>query len=51
MRILLFLIFCVAALWLADMWFFNGRYSNKTWQDAQYQVQKTADDIRKWIKF
>jgi hypothetical protein len=51
MRILLFFIFCVAALWLADMWFLKSRYSNQMWQDAQYQVQKTTDEIRKLIKF
>jgi hypothetical protein len=49
--ILLFFIFCVAALWLADMWFLKSRYSNQMWQDAQYQVQKTTDEIRKLIKF
>jgi hypothetical protein len=51
MRILLFFIFCVAALWLADIWFFKSRYSNQMRQDAQYQARKTADEIRSWIKF
>jgi hypothetical protein len=51
MRILLLFIFCVAALLLTDMWFFNSRYSNQMRQDAQYQVQGTADEIRSWIKF
>jgi ABC-type antimicrobial peptide transport system permease subunit len=51
MRILLFFIFCVAALLLVDMWFLKSRYRNQMWQDAQYQVQKTTYEIRKWIKF
>jgi hypothetical protein len=51
MRNLLLFIFCVAALWLADMWFFKSRYSNQMRQDAQYQVQRTTDEIRSWIKF
>jgi hypothetical protein len=51
MRILLFFIFCIAGLLLADMWFLKSRYSNQMWQVAQYQVQKTTDEIRKWIKF
>jgi hypothetical protein len=51
MRILLFIVICVVAIWLADVWFFKSRYSNQMWQDAQYEVQKTAYEIRRWIKF
>jgi hypothetical protein len=30
MRILLFIVFCVAALWLSDVLFFKSRYSKKS---------------------
>ena len=46
MRILLFIAFCVAALWLGDVLFFN-----EVWFEMNQEAQKINYDIRRWIKF
>ncbi len=51
MRILLYLIICVAVLLVGDMLFFKSRYSNQVWQDMQYEGRKFEYEIRRWIKF
>jgi hypothetical protein len=49
MRFLLFLIVCVAALWIGDMYFYHGRYRNELWRDVQLRVQKLDYDVRRAI--
>ena len=51
MRILLFIAFCVAALWLGDVLFLKSRYSNEVWFEMNQEAQKINYDIRRWIKF
>jgi hypothetical protein len=51
MRILLYLIICVAALLVGDMLFFKSRYSNQVWRDMQYEGRKFEYEIRRWIRF
>jgi lysylphosphatidylglycerol synthetase-like protein (DUF2156 family) len=51
MRILLFMVFCVAALWLGHVLFFKSRYSNEVWFEMNQEAQKINYDIRRWIKF
>jgi hypothetical protein len=51
MRILGFLAFCAAALWLADTTFYNGRYSNQVWQESNQQAQNANSEIRRWVRF
>jgi hypothetical protein len=50
-RILLFIVFCVAALWLGDVLFFKNRYGNEVWYELKQEAQKINCDIRWWIKF
>jgi hypothetical protein len=51
MRILLYLIICVAALLVGDMLFFKSRYSNQVWRDMQYEGRKFEYEIRRLIRF
>ncbi len=51
MRILLYLIICVAVLLVGDMLFFKSRYGNQVWRDMQYEGRKFEYEIRRWIKF
>jgi hypothetical protein len=51
MRILLFIVFCAAALWLGDVLFFKGQYSNEVWLEINQQVHKIEYEIRRWTKF
>jgi hypothetical protein len=51
MRFLLFIVFCAAALWLGDVLFFKGQYSNEVWRDLNQEAQKINYTIRRWVKF
>ena len=51
MRILGFLAFCTAALWLGDSMFYNGRYSNQVWQELSQQAQSANYEVRRWVRF
>jgi hypothetical protein len=51
MRILLFIAFCVAALWLSDVLFFKSRYSNEIWHELNQEAQKFNREMQRWIKF
>jgi lysylphosphatidylglycerol synthetase-like protein (DUF2156 family) len=51
MRILLFIVFCAAALWIGDVLFFKSRYSNEVWYEIGQQAQKINYEIRRWIRF
>ena len=41
MRILGFLVFCAAALWVADLMFYKGRYSNQVWLELNQASAKS----------
>jgi hypothetical protein len=49
MRFLLFLIVCIAVLWIGDMFFFHSRYRNELWRDVQIQAQKINYDVRRAV--
>jgi hypothetical protein len=51
MRTLLFIVFCAAALWTADVLFFKSRYSNEVWYEINQQAQKINYEVRRWIRF
>jgi hypothetical protein len=51
MRILLFVAFCSAALWLSDVLFFKSMYSNEIWNEMDKEARKINYDIQRWIKF
>ena len=51
MRILGFLAFCAAALWLADAMFYNGHYSNQIWLGLNQQAQSANYEVRRWVRF
>jgi hypothetical protein len=51
MRILLFIVFCVAALWLSDVLFFESKYSNEIWNEMNQEARKINYEIQRWIKF
>jgi hypothetical protein len=51
MRILGFLAFCLAALWLADLMLYNGRYGNQIWHELNQQAQKANYEVRRWVRF
>jgi hypothetical protein len=51
MRILLFIVFCVAALWLSDVLFFKSRYSNEIRDEMNQEARNINYEIRRWIKF
>jgi hypothetical protein len=51
MRILLFILFCAAALWLSDLLFFKSRHSNEIWDEMDQEARKINYEIRRWIKF
>jgi hypothetical protein len=51
MRILLLIVFCVAALWLSDVLFLKNRYSNEIWHEMNQEARKINYEIRRWIKF
>ncbi len=51
MRILGFLIFCLAVIWLADMFFYQGRYGTKLWLELEHEAQIVIYEIRRWTKF
>jgi lysylphosphatidylglycerol synthetase-like protein (DUF2156 family) len=51
MRILGFLAFCAAALWLADAMFYNGHYSNQIWLELNQQAQSANYEVRRWVRF
>jgi lysylphosphatidylglycerol synthetase-like protein (DUF2156 family) len=51
MRILGLLVFCAAALWLGDVMYYNGRYSNQVWQELNQQAQKANSEVRRWVRF
>jgi len=51
MRILLFIVFCAAALWLGDVLFFKSRYSNEVWHELAQEAQKFDYEIRRWVRF
>jgi hypothetical protein len=51
MRFLLFLIFCVAVLWIGDIYFYHGRYRNELWRDVELHAQKINYDLRRAIGF
>jgi hypothetical protein len=38
MRILGFLVFCAAALWVADVMYYKGRYSNQVWLELNLSL-------------
>jgi hypothetical protein len=50
MRFLLFLIFCVAVLWIGDIYFCHGRYRNEMWRDMQIEADKINYDVRRAIR-
>jgi hypothetical protein len=51
MRILGFLLFCSVALWVADVMFYEGRYSNQVWRELNQQAQKANYEVRRWVRF
>jgi hypothetical protein len=51
MRILGFLVFCAAALWVAYLMFYKGRYSNQVWLELNQQAQKANYEVRRWVRF
>jgi hypothetical protein len=51
MRILLYLAFAIAALWLGDMMFNHSRYSNQIWFGLNQEAQKLNYEVRRWTKF
>jgi hypothetical protein len=51
MRIIGFLLFCAAALWVADVMFYKGHYSNQVWLELNQQAQKANYEIRRWVRF
>jgi hypothetical protein len=51
MRLLLFLLFLLGGLWVADRMFYNSHYSHEVWQDMKQESQKIESDIRRWTKF
>jgi lysylphosphatidylglycerol synthetase-like protein (DUF2156 family) len=51
MRTLLFIVFCAAALWLVDMFFYKSRYSNQIWFETKYEAEKIGGQVRRWTRF
>jgi hypothetical protein len=51
MRFLIALVICLALLWVTDLFFFKGQYSNRLWLDTQYELQKINGDIRRFVRF
>jgi hypothetical protein len=51
MRILMFLVFTLAALWAGDRYFYNGRYFNGLWLDFKQEVQSANYEIQRRIRF
>jgi sensor domain CHASE-containing protein len=51
MRLLLFFLFLLGGLWVADRMFYKSRYSREVWQDMKQESQKIESDIRRWTKF
>jgi hypothetical protein len=51
MRILLFVVFCVAALWLSDALFFKSKYSNEIWNEMNQEGLKINYEIQRWVRF
>jgi lysylphosphatidylglycerol synthetase-like protein (DUF2156 family) len=51
MRILGFILFCAVALWLADVMFYDSRYSNQIWFELNQQAQKANYEVRRWVRF
>jgi hypothetical protein len=51
MRILLFIVFCVAALWLSDVLFFKSKYSNEIWNEMNREARKINYEIQRWINY
>jgi hypothetical protein len=51
MRIIGFLVFCAAVLWLGDTMFNNSRYGNQIWQELNQQAQKANYEVRRWVRF
>jgi len=49
MRFLLFLILCVAILWIGDIYCYHGRYRNELWRDIQIEAQKINYDVRRAV--
>jgi hypothetical protein len=42
MRILLFILFCVAALWLRDLLFFKNNYNNEIWNEMNQGARERS---------
>jgi hypothetical protein len=51
MRILVFLVFILGALWIGDRYFYNGHYFNALWFDFKQQLQSANYEIQRRIKF
>ena len=51
MRVLVFLLFVLAALWAGDRYFYNGRYFNQLWFDFKEQVQSANYELQRRIRF
>lgn len=50
MRIFVFVVIAVVGLWLVDAFFYKNRYSTQLWLGTILQVQKTAHEVRRWIR-
>jgi hypothetical protein len=51
MRFVGYAIFILAALWLGDMLFFKGRYTNEVLVEADKQIQDLNYTFRRWARF
>ena len=51
MRFAVFIVFVIAALWLGDVFFFKGRYTNEAWVEASKQMRDFNYAVRRWTRF
>jgi purine-cytosine permease-like protein len=51
MRFLIYIIVCVAVVWIADMFFFKSRYRNEIWRDMEIEAQKINYEVRRAVRF
>lgn len=51
MRILVFIVLILAALWAGDMYFYKGRYTNAIWSGLGQKAQKFNYEVRRLMRF
>jgi hypothetical protein len=51
MRFVIQAVVIIAVLWLGDMIFFKGQYTNQVWVEVNRQMQDLNYAVRRWIKF